>query len=504
MSKRLRHYCEHLLTKNCEMPQNSSTIALAALLFSSVACLGAEPPPGDNSSLPSFAGTNTTIAESLPAGGASGTGGLAAGGAASGGTSSSEGQGAFAGATNVVGNGGATGVVSNGGASGVGTGGASGEVVGALEWLPSWATTIQSTETANLPPALPNNTLRQFVWPTFSGQEIRIQLSNEKGASAVQIQKVHIARALTQANPGNSGGQIEPATDAGFTFNGLANVTIPAGGTVWSDALAFPLQEVQLTAVTMQFGNGVPPEVTGHPGARTTSYIANGDAVAAQALAGAQTRDRWYFINAIEVMAPADAYAIAVLGDSITDGYGVLNQFARWTDYLTLRIQGDPTIADARSVLNFGMGANNLTVSGDFQDSGVVRFGRDVLTRDKIKWLVVLEGINDIVYSNVQAQPIIDAYGQIIQRAREQGILVYGSPITPNGSAGVRAQVNQWVRTSGAFDEVIDLETAIADPNNPNSILARFNNDNLHPNATGYEAMAAAVDLSLFYEAIGN
>lgn len=420
-------------------------------------------------------------------GGGAGTNDAAGGGgAASGGTAAGGGGGTSPGEA---------------GAGGLGTGG-----TGTLEWLPSWATTIQSTEPNNLPPALGNNTLRQFVWPTVSGQEIRIQLSNEKGSTPVEIQKVHIARALTEGSAGSSGGQIDTATDAAFTFNGMASVTIPAGQTVWSDALQFNLQEIQLTAVTMQFGAGVPPEITGHPGARTTSYIATGDAVSAQGLTGAQTRDRWYFINAIEVMAPADAYAIAVLGDSITDGFGVLNQFARWPDFMTLAIQNDPQIADSRSVLNFGMGANNLTVSGQYQDSGLVRFGRDVLPRSKIKWLIVLEGINDIVYSNVQAQPIIDAYQQIITQAHAAGILVYGGTITPTaqGNTAIRAEVNEWIRNDSDFDAVVDFEAILRDPGDVNAIAAMYNNDGLHPNLAGYQAMGEAVDLSLFYELMGN
>jgi lysophospholipase L1-like esterase len=370
-----------------------------------------------------------------------------------------------------------------------------------MEWLPSWATTIQTTEPNNLPPSLNNNTLRQFVWPTVSGSEIRIQLSNEKGSSPVEIQKVHIALAATEGNPGDSDGQIDTATDAAFSFSGTESVTVQAGETVWSDALSFPLAEIELTAITMQFGSGVPSEITGHPGARTTSYIANGDAVAQEGLSGAETRDRWYFINAIEVMAPADAFAIAVLGDSITDGYGVLNEFARWPDFLTLEIQDDTNLADTRSVLNFGMGANSLTSSDEYQDSGVVRFGRDVLERDKIKWLIVLEGINDIAYGNVQAQPIIDAYQEIIDQAHAKGILVYGSPILPTdqGSASVRSTVNDWIRNSGAFDAVIELDKAV-DPDGNGTIAAQFNNDGLHPSTAGYQAMGEAVDLSLFYD----
>jgi lysophospholipase L1-like esterase len=205
-------------------------------------------------------------------------------------------------------------------------------------------------------------------------------------------------------------------------------------------------------------------------------------------------------------MAPEEAFAVAVLGDSITDGYGVLDTFGRWTDFLTLAIQNDPRLADTRSVLNFGMGANNLTVSGEYQDSGVVRFGRDVVPRDKIKWLIVLEGTNDIIFSNVQAPAIISAYQQIIQEAHAQGILVYGAPITPTnqGSPTIRAEVNEWIRTSGEFDQVIDFTATIGDPNDANAILPMYNNDGLHPNLAGYEAMGNAVDLSLFYQTRGD
>jgi lysophospholipase L1-like esterase len=311
---------------------------------------------------------------------------------------------------------------------------------------------------------------------------------------------VHIARALTEGTAGNSNGQIDTATDVSFTFNGAASVTIPPGQTVWSDALTYPLAEIQLTAITMQLGNGVPTEITGHPGARETSYVAAGDLVSQQGLAGAQTRDRWYFINAIEVMAPSDAFAIAALGDSITDGYGVLNQFARWTDFLTLALQQDPALANNRSVLNFGMGANALTSSSQYQDAGVLRFERDVLTRAKIKWLIVLEGINDI-RANVQAQPLIDAYRQIIQKSHEKGILVYGATVTPNGPSAVRSAVNDWIRTSGEFDQVIDFDTLLRNPGDVNNLLPTFNNDNLHPSLAGYEAMGKAVQTSLFYAA---
>lgn len=499
------------------MFEKISVIALAAAL--TVACSDAgSSPSNDGAGATSAATSGSTETTGGPAMGTTATSGTAAtttggGGSTGGGASSTTGA-----ATTTSGAGGATsgattdGTVTTDGGATTGGGGATAGATSStdagttggstdMEWLPSWATTIQSTEPDNLPPSLNDNTLRQFVWPTVSGSEIRIQLSNERGASAVDIQKVHIAMAATSGNPGDSGGQIDTSTDAAFTFSGMESVTIPAGETVWSDSLSFPLAEIELTAITMQFGSNVPSAITGHPGARTTSYIASGDAVAQAGVSG-ETRDRWYFIDAIEVMAPANAYAIAVLGDSITDGYGVLNEFARWPDFMTLKIQDDANIADTRSVLNFGMGANNLTSSGDYQDSGVVRFGRDVLKRDKIKWLIVLEGINDIVYANVQAQPIIDAYQEIIDQGHAKGILVYGSPMTPTdqGSASVRNTVNDWIRTSGAFDAVIELDKAV-DPNDTGTIASQLNNDGLHPNTAGYEAMGNAVDLSLFYDA---
>jgi lysophospholipase L1-like esterase len=185
---------------------------------------------------------------------------------------------------------------------------------------------------------------------------------------------------------------------------------------------------------------------TGHPGARTTSYVGTGDANA-EAISG-ETRDRWYFIESIEVMAPQDAYAIAALGDSITDGYGILNEFARWPDYLTLAIKKDPKISKNRSVLNFGMGANNLTSSSTYQDSGVKRFDHDVLSSTKIKWLVLMEGVNDMNSGSVSADALKKAYTDIVDKAHQKGILVYCSPITPcdSGSCGsARKTFNDWV-----------------------------------------------------------
>ena len=381
------------------------------------------------------------------------------------------------------------------GDAGVGDGGTA-----QLEWLPSWATTIQRTEDRNEPPPLADTTLRQFIWPSYSGSEVRIQLSNERGDGPVEITKVHLARALPLGN-----GEIDPDTDTAFTWDGDTSITIPAGETAWSDPVAFDFVALQPFAVSMHFETA-PADVTGHPGARTTSYVAEGDVVSEGAISG-ETRDRWYFINAVEVMAPSDAQALAVLGDSITDGYGVLNEFARWPDFLNRRITQTPATAGQVSVLNFGMGGNCLTAPGENgdMDPGIVRFERDVLGRkDKIGWLLVVIGVNDIIYCNASATAITDAYQDIIDRSHAEGILVYGATITPfeghtQGEAlEVRDDVNHWIRTSGEFDAVIDFDWALADPWAPSFLHPALSNDGLHPNLAGYEALAYAVDLSLF------
>ncbi len=483
-------------------------LPVTLLLF--VACGGGESPSnpssgGSGGGAPSGGGTGGVAGSS--SGGVAGTGsptggqgGAATGGSGTGGVG---GTGAGTGGTGGTPTGGTGGGGTNGGAgaggAGAGGSGNAGGGSGTMEWLPSWATTIQGYESSkadHVPPiALPNNTLRQFVWPTFAGSQIRLQLSNEKGAEPLQIQKAAIA--LATGTTGNSMGAIDAASSQPLTFNGMPNVTIAAGQTAWSDGVAFPLAAMKLTAVTVQFGAMVPAELTTHPGSRTTSYFGNGDGVASGSAPSGGTRERWYFINAIEVMAPADAFALGCLGDSITDGYGIINTFQRWTDALTTRIQADDNLKNKVSVLNFGMGANNLTSGGADMDAGKDRFRRDVLARPKVKWVIVLEGVNDI-NGGVQATAITNAYKEIVMGGHAAQRKIFGSPITPMGSNNaVRNSVNMSVRTENIFDAVIDFDAAIRDSANQDNIATMYNNDNLHPNAAGYAKMADAVNLAL-------
>lgn len=416
------------------------------------------------------------------------------------GGSSDGGTGGAAIGTGGSGTGGTVSTGATGGADATGGLEGTGGVQNSMIWLPSWATSMQGYESSKAdhqpPIALSGNTLRQFVYPTFDGTEVRIQLSNIKGEGPLDIEKVHIAQ------PSTAGG-IDVTSDVPFTFSGAEGVTIPAGQTVISDDVSFGLERGTLVALSIQFGQAVPAELTTHPGARTTSYFAAGDSVSSSTIEN-QTRERWYFIEALEVLAPAGSGAIACLGDSITDGYGVVNAFERWTDALTIAIGADPTLSDQISVLNFGVGANQLTQSSEDQDAGRLRFTRDVLSRDTIKWLILLEGVNDI-NANVQAEPIIDAYQEIISAAQTAGIKVYISPITPLGSDNaVRNGVNTWIRThgtDGTFSGVIDFDAVLRDAQNPHVLAMPYRRDDgdmLHPSLSGYAAMGASVDLDLF------
>jgi len=263
---------------------------------------------------------------------------------------------------------------------------------------------------------------------------------------------------------------------------------------------------------------GVPAEVTGHPGSRTTSYLQPGEAVSAPDLPQAVRVDHWYFVSGVDVLADASAGAIALLGDSITDGRGsTTNGNDRWPDVLARRLHASAATTQA-AVLNLGIGGNRLLRDG-LGPNALARLDRDVFARPGIRWLVVLEGINDIgtaASAKAKGEPaataddIIGAYVQIIDRAHAHGIRVYGATImpfegftyagyfTPGGEAD-RQRVNAWIRTGGRFDGVIDFDAAARDPEHPSRLSPAVDGgDHLHPSAAGYRLMAEAIDLSLF------
>ena len=374
----------------------------------------------------------------------------------------------------------------------------------------TWAASPQLTEEANLPPppGFVDATLRQIAHVSIGGKTLRVRFSNAFGRTALTLRSARIARSA-------GGSAILPSTDRALTFGGRPSVTIPEGALAVSDALDFELPPLSEVAITVSL-KGVPVEVTGHPGSRTTSYLQAGEAASAPDLPAAARVDHWYYVNGIDVTADGAAGAVAILGDSITDGRGsTTNGNDRWPDNLARRLQARPETARV-AVLNHGIGGNRLLRDG-LGPNALARLDRDVLAQPGVRWLIVLEGINDIgtrVAARAKGEPaataedIVAAYEQIIARAHARGLRVYGATIlpfegasnyfTPDGEAD-RQKVNHWIRTSGRFDAVIDFDAATRDPERPERLAPAVDGgDHLHPSAAGYRVMAEAVDLALF------
>jgi len=374
-------------------------------------------------------------------------------------------------------------------------------------WIGSWVSAQQLTEPNNMPPVvfLHDATLRQIVQPAISGHKIRITLSNLFGHAPLSIDVACVARST-------DGDVIEPGSSQYLTFNGNRAVVIPAGTSLLSDPLDFEVTALTNLAISVHV-QSAPAEVTGHPGSRTTSFFCSGNSVAATALPEATKVDHWYFLSHVDTQANQPASAIVVLGDSITDGRGsTTNQNDRWPNQLSRRLLANPATR-LITVLNQGIGGNRLLGDG-LGPSALARFDRDVLAQPGVRWLIVLEGVNDLGTAKREenkpstiAQDIIGAYEQIILRAHAHHILVLGATILPGGGSfysnpgfeADRQTVNQWIRTSGMFDGVIDFDLATRDPNDLTHLTSAVDGgDHLHPSANGYKIMADAIDLKLF------
>jgi lysophospholipase L1-like esterase len=368
-------------------------------------------------------------------------------------------------------------------------------------WVGTWVSGQQLTEPRNLPPApgLSNNTLRQVVHVTLGGSKLRVQLSNAYGNSPVTIKAAHLAVS-------KGGSAIDAATDKALTFQGASSITIQAKEAVYSDTIDFNAAPLSNLAVSIYFGE-TSADVTGHPGSRTTSYIQTGDAVTAADMESAAKTDHWYILSGIDLWLD-DSYACVVtLGDSITDGRGsTTNGNNRWPDNLARRLQADPNTAKI-GVLNQGIGGNG--VYGGLGPSALVRFDHDVIGQPGVRWVIILEGVNDLGGSKSEkiATDLIAAYEKFINEAHAKDIKIYGVPILPFGGSfydnndhgPYRQTVNKWIRTSGKFDAVIDMDAAVRDPADPNKLLPAYDSgDHLHLSVAGYQKMAEAIDLDLF------
>ena len=366
-------------------------------------------------------------------------------------------------------------------------------------WIGTWISAQQLAESHNTPPSpyLANNTLRQVVYATLGGSRIRVQFSNKYSNGPITINSAHIAVST-------GGSSINTETDTALTFGGSSSVTIPAGDEIYSDTVDFKVEPLSNLAVSIYFGEASSTNVTGHPGSRTTSYIKTGNAVSTNFTPDG-SKANWWILSGIDVWLD-DSYAcIVTLGDSITDGRGsTTDKNNRWPDNLARRLQANPDTAKI-GVLNQGVGGNTI-VSGGLGVTALKRFDHDVLDPNGVRWVIILEGVNDIGNSRNPriAEQVIAAYEEFIEKAHAKNIKVYGVPILPFMGSQYRNEtarqtINEWIRTSGKFDAVIDLDEAVRDPENPSRLLREYDSgDHLHLSVAGLQKMADAIDLDLF------
>jgi len=386
------------------------------------------------------------------------------------------------------------------------------KIMPAKQWVAAWATSTMIAEGNNaLPPEdLTDATLRQIVRVTSGGDRIRLRLSNAFGTAPLQISAVSLARPKANAGP-----EIDPVTVRAVTFDGQVSVTIPAGADYVSDPVDLPVKGMDDLAISIHQPEA-PQVLTGHPGSRATSYLVHGNHVSDAGLDAPKTVDHWYEIAAVEVEGAATRGAIAIIGDSITDGYGVKpNTNVRWPDALIARLNAAKV---PLSVLNFGIGGNRLLLDG-LGPNAMARLNRDVFSQPGVKYLVVFEGVNDLgtLTRDAPAPPEAHAalvtrmeqsYRQLIDRAHAHGLKVIGATITPYmgntyyhpdaSNEADRQAINAWIRTPGRFDAVIDFDAFTRDPAKPDQLRPAYDSgDHLHPVA-GYPAMGNFVDLKLF------
>ncbi|UOX91826.1 SGNH/GDSL hydrolase family protein [Amycolatopsis sp. FBCC-B4732] len=376
-------------------------------------------------------------------------------------------------------------------------------------WVATWTSMPQLTEPGNLPPApytgtdrvLDNASLRQTAHVTAGGPRIRLRFSNAFGGAPLPLTAVTVARPVAGAAGGSA---VVSGSAVPVTFHGKAGTVVPVGAQVVSDPLPFPVRPFENVAVTTYLAHGQASlSVTSHPGSRTTSYLVPGDQVAAPELPGATPVDHWYFLSGVEVLSPASA--VAVIGDSLSDGRGsTTNGNDRWPDVLASRVPS--------AVLNQAAGGNRVLQDG-LGPNVLARLDRDLLAQSGVSRAIVFEGVNDLgtatpaAAADVAAQ-LIDAYDQILVRAHAAGIEVYGATLTPfGGNTGydapereaARQQVNAWIRDPGHFDAVLDFDRVARDPAAPARLLPAYDvGDHLHLNPAGYRALGSSVPARLF------
>lgn len=375
-------------------------------------------------------------------------------------------------------------------------------------WVGTWTASPQAAE----PPGatLEDQTIRQIVRTSIAGDKVRVRLSNEFGTTPLVVGAASIARH-------NAGAAIVAGSDRPLTFGGSRSITLAPGAPALSDPIDFDVPAVGNVVVSLYLPKASVPRTVHSLGVATTYISTPGDYSAAVVMPTARTALSWFFLTGVTVEANRRSAAIVALGDSITDGFAsTVDANRRWPNLLAERLQASRRSAHV-AVLNHGI-SGNRTLFDFIGPNAQARLDRDVLAAPGAKYVILLEGINNIgipgafglVNEVVSADDIIAGHKQIIARARERGLKIYGGTLTPfegtifpgyytPAGEAKRQAVNHWIRTSRAFDAVIDFDKAIRDPANPTRMLPAYDSgDHLHPNDAGYQAMANFIDLRLF------
>jgi lysophospholipase L1-like esterase len=376
---------------------------------------------------------------------------------------------------------------------------------------PAARTPAQPANPPAPPPRFNNQTIRQIVRTSIGGERVRVVLSNAFGTAPLAVGAAHIAIHDKDA-------AIVPRSGKPLTFSRKTSFTIPPRAVVVSDPVDITVPAQDDVAIDLYLpgdtGATVESPLTTHFQAFQTNYIStSGNHTAADALPVQTTVNSWFLLARLEVMAAESVGTLVTLGDSITDGTrSTPNTNNRWPDHLVRRLKAEPG-GIRLGVANVGISGNRVLSDSANAQSGVnalARFERDVLMQPGVTHVVVLEGINDIGGARQNPSPsaddLIAGHLQLIERARARGIRIFGATLTPFEGANYftqegeakRQALNQWIRTSGAYDAVIDFDAAVRDPNQPSKMLPKYDSgDHLHPGDAGYEAMAKAVNLAL-------
>lgn len=381
-------------------------------------------------------------------------------------------------------------------------------------WVTTWGTAEEKNDISadSAMPKIPleDSTIRQIIRVTTTGNKIKLRLSNQYGKTDVEVKSMHLAKQIKADES-----KIDASTDTVVTVDGQEEFTIPAGQLIETDAIDFSVKALENVAVSMYFGAAPTKEITGHRGARATTYQMAGDNVSAEEFKDYETTTSWFFLADVSLMQPAGSRAVVCFGDSITDGYGTdatylgkkPDSYTRWADYFAKRLQENEATKNV-AVINEGIGANSIMGSYP-TDAGKDRFKRDLLEHDGVAYCIILFGVNDLnaLPDDSKFDMLKPEYEKMISLCHENGIKVYAAPILPfgtssyysEGSEAVRNKINNWFRSEESkVDGIIDFESAVADPANPVNILKDYTHDDgLHP-YDGYEAMAKAIDLKMF------